>query len=121
MALYPLPQVRPPRQSRPRPLRLFLPLALPFAVLAAIAVFSALTPFSYTPGPPPGTPGALAWGDGLFANTFEVKAWLTLHGASYPAWKRHHPAAVRLLKAQPAKRVRSRAAVPRHRTKSTQP
>jgi hypothetical protein len=92
-----------PVTRKQRPFRLFLPLALPFAVLIGVGVFAALTPFKHDPGPPPGAPGALVWGDGIFANRFELKAWLNLHGASYAAWAKQHPAAVALVKPHRAK------------------
>jgi hypothetical protein len=111
MAMYPATSMTPaPRKQRP--FRLFLPLALPFAVLIGVGVFGALTPFKHDAGPPPGAPGALVWGNGIFANSFELKAWLKLHGASYPAWAKQHPAAVRLVKPRPVKRARHGAAVP---------
>ena len=72
-------------------------LVLPFAVLVGVAIFA--TYFRHVPRkpPPPGTRGALIWGDGVFSNRVEVKAWMTLHGASYRVWARHHPAALQLL------------------------
>jgi hypothetical protein len=82
--------------DRPR-LRIFLPLALPLVVLAGFAVYAVLTPFRAEPGPPPGKQGALVWGDGIFADTAELKAWLRLHGASYRAWLHAHPAAARMV------------------------
>jgi hypothetical protein len=93
----------PPRQKDRVPLRVFMPLALPVVVLLGVLAFAALTPYSHTTGPPPGAPGALVWGNGIFANTFELKAWLNQHGASYRSWAKQHPAAIRLVKAKPAK------------------
>jgi hypothetical protein len=95
--------VAPPRQKDRVPLRVFLPLALPLVVLLGVLAFAALTPYSHTTGPPPGAPGALVWGNGIFANTFELKAWLNQHGASYRAWAKQHPAAIRLVKGKPLK------------------
>jgi hypothetical protein len=93
--------VAPPRQKDRVPLRVFLPLALPLVVLLGVLAFAALTPYSHTTGPPPGAPGALVWGNGIFANTFELKAWLNQHGASYRAWAKQHPNAIRLVKGKP--------------------
>ena len=47
---------------------------------------------------PPGIRGSLVWGDGIFANQAQLKAWLKLHGGSYEVWVRQHPAALRLVK-----------------------
>ena len=49
---------------------------------------------------PPGTTGALVWGDGVFANKLELEAWLRIRGVSYESWARKHPAAVKLLEKQ---------------------
>ena len=106
-----------PARREPRSFRVFLPLVVPFAVLIGVGVFGALTPFKHDAGPPPGSPGALVWGDGIFANTFELKAWLKLHGASYGAWAEQHPAAVTLVKPRPVKRAHTKAAVAAPRAK----
>lgn len=87
-----------PRKGTGRSKTVFLPLALPFAVLAGVAVFGALTPYHRDAGPPPGQAGRLVWGDGIFANRVELRAWFRLHGGSYRAWARRHPAALRLVK-----------------------
>jgi hypothetical protein len=100
MALHRIAVGAPREKDRVR-LRVFLPLALPIVVLLAVLAFAALTPYKHTTGPPPGAPGALVWGNGIFANTFELKAWLTQHGASYRAWAKQHPAAIRLVKGKP--------------------
>jgi len=86
---------------RPRgvPTRVFLPLLLPFLILIGIAVYSAVTPYQSTNLPPPGQRGSLVWGDGIFANEIELKAWLRLHGAgSFRHWAKHHPAALSLMR-----------------------
>jgi hypothetical protein len=98
------------RRSDPRPFRVLLPLALPLVVLVAVLAFAALTPYKHTTGPPPGAPGALVWGNGIFANTFELRAWLNLHGASYRAWAKQHPAAIRLINARPEPATKTRSA-----------
>ena len=46
----------------------------------------------------PGFHGSLVWGDGIFSNQAQLKAWLGLHGASYKEWVKQHPAALRLVK-----------------------
>jgi hypothetical protein len=92
-----------PAQPEQPSFRMFLPLGLPVAVLAGMAAFALLTPFRPHPGPPPGKPGALVWGDAIFANTAELKAWLKLHGdPSYSVWLGRHPAAARLVKTEKA-------------------
>lgn len=85
-----------PRRRRTSPWA-FAPLVVPFLILLAVALFA--TYRSHTPKltPPPGLRGSLVWGDAIFANRTEVKAWMTNHGASYDSWARHHPAALRLL------------------------
>jgi hypothetical protein len=94
--------------------RVFLPLALPFAILAAVGVFALVnhsTPQAATPAP--GQYGSLVWGDGIFARPFEMKAWLQLHGGSYRSWAKQHPAGVALIRPQifrPPATARSHAA-----------
>jgi len=102
--------VEAPREKNRVQLRVFLPLALPVVVLLAVLAFAALTPYSHTTGPPPGTPGALVWGNGIFANTFELKAWLNQHGASYRTWAKQHPNAIRLVKGKPLPKAHVAAA-----------
>lgn len=80
-------------------LLVFLPLATAFAIIAGIAIYGVLSPSKAKPNPhAPGFRGSLVWGDGIFANQAQLKAWLKLHGASYDAWVKQHPAAVRLVK-----------------------
>ncbi len=88
-----------PKVARRHPSLLFLPLALPFAILAAVAVYGVLRPSSSNGPPAPGSPGSLVWGNGIFANRVELKAWFALHGGSYAAWAKQHPAALRLVSA----------------------
>jgi hypothetical protein len=75
---------------------ILLPLTLPLAILAGVAVFAAVTPAHRT-ALPANRPGALVWGDGIFANRAELKAWLLQHNVSYDRWVRQHPAAVKLV------------------------
>ncbi len=86
-----------PKPARRHPSLLFLPLALPFAILAAVAVYGVVRPPSSDGPPAPGSPGSLVWGNGIFANRVELKAWFALHGGSYAAWAKQHPAALRLV------------------------
>ncbi len=88
-----------PKVARRHPSLLFLPLALPFAILAAVAVYGVVRPPSSNGPPAPGSPGSLVWGNGIFANRVELKAWFALHGGSYAAWAKQHPAALRLVSA----------------------
>lgn len=77
----------------------FVPLATAFLIIAGIAVFGIISPYSLKPTPPPpGTHGSLVWGDGIFSNQVQLKAWLRNHGASYSAWVKTHPAALRLVR-----------------------
>jgi hypothetical protein len=111
---YPVAAVR-SGQRRHKQLRVFLPLTLPFAILVGVAVFTPLTLNEGAAPSAPGRPGALLWGDGIFANTFELKAWLRQHGSSYSRWERQHPAAAHLVTHKPVKRTRRQTAanVPR--------
>jgi hypothetical protein len=76
---------------------LFVPLAVPFVILAAVAVYGITRPPSSSGPPAPGRPGSLVWGQGIFANRVELKAWFALHGGNYEVWAKHHPAALRLV------------------------
>ena len=94
--------------------RIFLPLVVPFAILAAVGVF-ALVSHSKTAAATqaPGARGSLVWGDGLFARPFEMKAWLHLHGGRYESWAKQHPAGLSLIAPQvflPPKTAAHRAA-----------
>jgi hypothetical protein len=111
---YPVATVR-SGQRRHKQLRVFLPLALPFAILVGVAVFAPLALNEGAAPSAPGRPGALLWGDGIFANTFELKAWLRQHGSSYSRWKRQHPAAAHLVTHQPVKPTRRQTAANGHR------
>ncbi|HZT15790.1 MAG TPA: hypothetical protein VFA19_07550 [Gaiellaceae bacterium] len=78
--------------------RLFWPLLIPVVVLVGFAAYVYLTPQKPHPlVPPPGRVGALVWGDGIFASTPEMQAWLRLHGGRYPAWATRHPRGVSLI------------------------
>jgi hypothetical protein len=77
----------------------FVPLGIAFLIIAGIAVFGIVSPYSLKPAPPPpGTHGSLVWGDGIFSNQAQLKAWLRIHGASYDEWVKTHPAALELVK-----------------------
>jgi hypothetical protein len=87
------------KQRQGNKLLIFLPLATAFAIIAGIAIYGVLSPSKAKPNPhAPGFRGSLVWGDGIFANKAQLKAWLKLHGASYDAWVKQHPAALRLVK-----------------------
>src|SRR5689334_20873114 len=84
----------------------FVPLAIAFLIIAGIAVFGIVSPYSFkAKPPPPGTHGSLVWGDGIFSNQAQLKAWLGIHGASYDQWVKTHPAALRLVKPLPRHRA----------------
>jgi hypothetical protein len=89
------------QQTGVYPIRIFLPLVVPFAILAAVGVF-AFTSHPRTSGATvaPGTRGSLVWGDGLFAKPVEMKAWLRLHGGRYGSWAKQHPAGLNLITPQ---------------------
>ena len=90
---------------------MLLPLATAFAIIAGIAIYGVLNPSKAKPNPnAPGFRGSLVWGDGIFANQAQLKAWLKLHGGSYEAWVKQHPAALRLVKPPRQARARGRAA-----------
>jgi hypothetical protein len=74
-----------------------LPLSLPFAILAGVAVFAAVSPGTPRTALPANRPGALVWGNGIFANRVELKAWLLQHKVAYNRWAQQHPAAVKLV------------------------
>jgi hypothetical protein len=94
------------------------PAVLAALVLGGFVLYAALTPYS-SQEQPPGRHGALLWGDGMFANTLELKGWLRLHGASYAAWKKRHPSALRLV--TPLRPVESRRALQARRPAAAKP
>ena len=77
---------------------LFLPLAVPFDILAAVALFNVAYPSASAKPRGPGSAGSLVWGDAIFANSTELRAWLKLHGHSYEAWAKNHPQAFQLVR-----------------------
>jgi hypothetical protein len=105
---------RPADASNQRGFTLFVPLVVPFAILAGVAAFAVVSPNNQRTTPP-SRPGALVWGDGIFANKTELQAWLRLHTGSYRRWARQHPAALRLVDGHPvrsASRRKSATAAP---------
>jgi len=112
---------RPSRQQAAQhPVKEVLPLVLPFAALVAVAAFVALLAFRSEPAAPQSARGALVWGNGIFANRAELKAWLRQHGASYSAWLRQHPQAaayVRRAAARPHKATPRAVTVARRKPK----
>jgi hypothetical protein len=76
-----------------------LPYAVALLVLAGVAAYAFAWPQSKARLSPqaPGTKGSLVWGDGLFQKRGEMKAWLSIHGASYQVWAATHPAALALI------------------------
>jgi hypothetical protein len=92
-------QARTKTTNKPSRPWVFLPLAIAFAIIAGIAIYGVLSPSKAKPAPAaPGYRGSLVWGDGIFSNRAQLKAWLLLHGASYKDWVKLHPAAIRLVK-----------------------
>ena len=92
-------QAQPPRGSLPW--SVVLPWGLTGAILVGTAVLAFLPRGVKSDQPPPGEPGALVWGDGLFTNALELQAWLRIRGVSYKTWAQRHPAGVKLLTPQP--------------------
>lgn len=93
------------RDSGRFPFPVFLPLGIAFLIIAGIAIYGTLSPYNAKPSPPaPGVRGSLVWGDGIFANSAQLKAWLRLHGASYDAWAKTHPRALTLVKPRRVRR-----------------
>jgi hypothetical protein len=88
-------------QRRHSPLWVFVPIATAFVIIAGIAIYGVISPYNAKKPPPPGARGSLVWGDGIFANKAQLKAWLTQHGASYDRWARTHPRARLLVNPQP--------------------
>ena len=87
------------RTSRSNRLWMFLPLVMAFAILAGVAIYGVVNPSKAKTNPnAPGFRGSLVWGDGIFSNQAQLKAWLILHGASYQDWVKQHPAALRLVR-----------------------
>lgn len=104
----------PSQRQRGIPTRFFLLLLLPFLILVGIGVYSAVAPYQSTNLPPPGQHGSLVWGDGIFANEVEMKAWLRLHGAgSFQHWASHHPAALSLVRPRHRRAVVAAKAKPK--------
>ena len=109
---------RTPNRSRSSQGWVFLPLAAAFLIIAGVAIYGAISPYNAKKPPPPGSRGSLVWGDGIFANSAQLKAWLRLHGASYDTWARTHPRALALCagrcrRAQPQEYRTPRARVAR--------
>src|SRR5207237_2984462 len=101
-------QMASPRRSRRA--WVFFPMLIAFGIIIGLGVYSVVSPYTIKQAPPaPGHRGALVWGDGIFANRAQVKAWLTLHGASYRAWRKTHPAALALVKPRKHHAVPARA------------
>ena len=93
--------VRAPRKKRQTSPWVFVPLATAFVIIAGIAIYGAISPYDLKTAPPPGQRGSLVWGDGIFSNRAQLKAWLGLHGASYAQWAKTHPKALFLVKPRP--------------------
>jgi hypothetical protein len=97
------------RRSRRRAW-VFFPMLIAFAIIIGLGVYSVVSPYTIKKAPPaPGRHGALVWGDGIFANQAQVKAWLKLHGGDYRVWRKTHPAALALLKPRKHRAVPARA------------
>jgi hypothetical protein len=92
--------VRQPRR-RHSPVWVFVPIATAFLIIAGIAIYGLISPYNAKTPPPPGARGSLVWGDGIFANKAQLRAWLRQHGASYEQWAKTHPRARVLVTPRP--------------------
>jgi hypothetical protein len=93
--------VRAPQRKRQTSPWVFVPLATAFLIIAGIAIYGIISPYNLKKPPPPGQRGSLVWGDGIFSNRAQLKAWLGIHGASYAEWAKTHPRALYLVKPRP--------------------
>ena len=103
-------QAAPPKGKTRLPWTVVLPWGLTGAILVGAAVLTLMPRGVKTEQPPPGSPGALVWGDGLFTNALELQAWLRVRGVSYKTWARRHPAGVKLVAPPPGSLRPSRPA-----------
>jgi hypothetical protein len=93
--------------------RLLLLLVLPAAIFTGVFVYTLHERESTAEA---SQNGALVWSDGgvIFASTDEIAAWIRQHGGDFQTFKRNHPAAVKLVKAQgPGGSTASSASTPR--------
>jgi len=104
------PKTPPPKRKTRLPWTVVLPWGLTGAILVGAAVLALMPRGVKTEQPPPGSPGALVWGDGLFTNALELQAWLRIRGVSYKTWARRHPAGVKLVSPLPGSLRPSRPA-----------
>jgi hypothetical protein len=91
----------PPAPAEPRRLRLFAPFGLALLLVLGAIFFAVLRPQHSASPSAPGGPGALVWGNGLFSDQDQVKAWLHVHRGNFGRWVVKHPAAVRLVPTPP--------------------
>src|SRR5215210_9313619 len=111
----------PPLWTQPQPpaaparlgwLRLLPLFVIPFIVLGGFVLYAEVKYRPAAKPDPPGQPGVLVWGDGVFVSKGEISGWLRLHGGSFKAWKLRHPAALRLVSpAKPRRHAAAAAAV----------
>ena len=97
-------------------------LVLPAVLFAAVFVYTKYEHARTSP-PPPGQHGALVWSDGqvIFANTNEVAAWVKQHGGNFHAFKRNHPAAVKLVTRRHVARTHTKLAAGTKQTAPAKP
>jgi hypothetical protein len=76
--------------------RFLLPFALALVIVLGAAAYGVFRPPHASPAAP-GARGSLVWGDGVFANRLELRAWLHLHDGSFTHWAQSHPAALKLV------------------------
>ncbi len=89
------------------------PALLGAAILGAFVLYAVLKPYSTPPPTPSRAAGGLAWGGTILFTKPQVKSWLRAHGASFPTWKKRHPAGLAII--TPKKhRARPHAAKRKH-------
>ena len=89
------------------------PWLVALAILVGVRVWAQFDAQPQGGVPPPGSAGALVWGNGVFSRPATLDAWLRLHGVDYRRWAKKHPAAVALITARPAASPRSAVVVTR--------
>ena len=84
------------RRGYPTPVVL-LPWIVALGILVGAPVWAHFAAPPQGGVPPPGSAGALVWGDGVFSRPATLDAWLRVHGVEYRRWAKKHPAAVALI------------------------
>jgi hypothetical protein len=94
------------------------------ATVALVVAWSLVIRTLLKPAPavrPVASPHALAWGDKVFLNQAQLRAWLRNRGIPYESWARHHTAAIRVLNPKAAPPAAARSAKLRRPRPKTHP